>query len=83
MAKKKEKQTKPVLNFDDKEYIIEDMTDEQKILANHTKDLENKIATMRFNLDQLAGGHESFVSKLREAFATEEEPEEVEVEAEA
>ena len=83
MAKKKEKQTKPVLNFDDKEYIIEDMTDEQKILANHAADLENKMATMRFNLDQLAGGHESFVSKLREAFAKEEEPEEVEVEAEA
>ena len=81
MAKKKEKQTKPVLNFDDKEYIIEDMTDEQKILANHAADLENKMATMRFNLDQLAGGHESFVSKLREAFAEEEEPAEVEAEA--
>ena len=27
---KKEKEQKPVLTFDDKEYIIEDMTDEQK-----------------------------------------------------
>ncbi len=26
---KKEKEKKPVLNFDDKEYVIEDMTDEQ------------------------------------------------------
>ena len=83
MAKKKQKETQPVLHFDGKDYIIDDMTEEQKILANHTKDLENKIATMRFNLDQLAGGHESFVSKLREAFAEEEEPEEVEEKAKA
>ena len=27
---KKEKEKKPVLTFDDKEYVIEDMTDEQK-----------------------------------------------------
>ena len=83
MAKKKQKETQPVLHFDGKDYIIDDMTEEQKILANHAADLENKMATMRFNLDQLAGGHELFVSKLREAFAEEEEPEEVEVEAEA
>ena len=81
MAKKKQKETKPVLNFDDKEYIIEDMTDEQKILANHAADLENKMATMRFNLDQLAVGHESFVSKLRESLEEKDEPAEVEAEA--
>ena len=81
MAKKKQKETKPVLHFDGKDYIIDDMTEEQKILANHTKDLENKIATMRFNLDQLAGGHESFVSKLRESLEENDEPAEVEAEA--
>ena len=27
---KKQKEQKPVLTFDDKEYVIEDMTDEQK-----------------------------------------------------
>ena len=74
---KKEKE-KPVLNFDGKKYIIEDMTDEQRILANQTADLENKISSMRFNLEQLTVGHEAFVSKLRDAFA---EPEEVEAEA--
>ena len=81
MAKKKQKETQPVLNFDDKEYIIEDMTDEQKILANHAADLENKMATMRFNLDQLAVGHESFVSKLRESLEEKDEPAEAEAEA--
>ena len=27
----KDKKEKPVLNLDDKEYVIEDMTDEQKV----------------------------------------------------
>jgi len=81
MAKKKQKETQPVLHFDGKDYIIDDMTEEQKILANHAADLENKMATMRFNLDQLAVGHESFVSKLRESLEEKDEPAEVEAEA--
>ena len=81
MAKKRQKETQPVLHFDGKDYIIDDMTEEQKILANHAADLENKMATMRFNLDQLAVGHESFVSKLRESLEEKDEPAEVEAEA--
>ena len=37
---KKEKE-KPVLNLDDKEYVIEDMTDEQKMMVNHINDIQN------------------------------------------
>lgn len=75
MAKKEKK---AVLNFDDKEYIIEDMTDEQKAYANHAADLENKMANMRFNLDQLSVGHNSFVEKLRDSL--ESKPEKAEEE---
>ena len=46
---KKEKEQKPVLTFDDKEYVIEDMTDEQKVLLNHINDLQNKMNSMQFN----------------------------------
>ena len=35
---KKEKKQKPVLNLDDKEYVIEDMSDEQKQMINHIND---------------------------------------------
>ena len=69
---KKEKEQKPVLTFDDKEYVIEDMTDEQKALLNHINDLQNKMNSMQFNLDQLNVGKDAFISKLREAL---EEPE--------
>ena len=46
MAKKEK--DKPVLNLDDKEYIIEDMTDEQKMMVNHINDLQNKQNTNQF-----------------------------------
>ena len=72
---KKEKEQKPVLTFDDKEYIIEDMTDEQKILLNHINDLQNKINSMQFNLDQVSVGKDAFIEKLREALSEDKEEE--------
>jgi hypothetical protein len=75
---KKEKE-KPVLTLDDKEYIIEDMTDEQKAMVNHINDLQNKQNTNQFMADQLQVGKEAFINMLRESLNT--EAEEVEVEA--
>ena len=78
MAKKEK--DKPVLNLDDKEYVIEDMTDEQKMMVNHINDLQNKQNTNQFMADQLSVGKEAFINMLRASL----EPEEVEeVEAEA
>ena len=76
---KKEKEKKPVLNLDDKEYVIEDMTDEQKAMVNHINDLQNKQNTNQFMADQLAVGKEAFINMLRASLT--EEVEEVEVEA--
>jgi len=72
---KKEKE-KPVLNLDDKEYVIEDMTDEQKMMVNHINDLQNKQNTNQFMADQLSVGKEAFINMLRSSL----EPEEVEAE---
>ena len=76
---KKEKEKKPVLNLDDKEYIIEDMTDEQKAMVNHINDLQNKQNTNAFMADQLQVGKEAFINMLRASLN--EEVEEVEAEA--
>ena len=76
---KKEKEKKPVLNLDDKEYVIEDMTDEQKAMVNHINDLQNKQNTNAFMADQLQVGKEAFINMLRTSLT--EEPEEVEAEA--
>ena len=77
---KKEKEQKPVLSLDDKEYVIEDMSDEQKQMINHINDMQNKINTNVFIHEQLEVGKEAFIVRLRESL-TAEEPEEVEAEA--
>ena len=61
----KDKKEKPVLNLDDKEYVIEDMTDEQKMMVNHINDLQNKQNTNQFIADQLSVGKEAFINMLR------------------
>ena len=68
---KKEKEQKPVLNLDDKEYVIEVMTDEQKMMVNHINDLQNKQNTNQFMADQLSVGKEAFINMLRKSLETE------------
>ena len=72
----KDKKEKPVLNLDDKEYSIEDMTDEQKMMVNHINDLQNKQNTNQFMADQLSVGKEAFINMLRSSL----EPEVIEAE---
>ena len=60
---------------DDVEYTFEDMTDQQKALVNHITDLDRKIGTTQFNLDQLNVGKNAFVNLLKEALN--EQPAEV------
>ena len=77
----KTKKDKPVLTLDDKEYVIEDMTDEQKMMVNHINDLQNKQNTNQFMADQLSVGKEAFINMLRKALEEPEEVEEAEAEA--
>jgi hypothetical protein len=61
-----EKKTPPIV-IDDVEYSYEDMTDEQKILVNHVADLDRKVASTQFNLDQLNVGKQAFVKLLKDS----------------
>ena len=55
---------KTPITVNDIEYIVEDMTDEQRTMLNHANDLDRKLANARFNLDQLAVGREAFINML-------------------
>lgn len=78
---KKEKEKPAVLTLDEKEYVIDEMTDDEKMLLNHINDMQGKINTNQFMRDQLEVGKEAFINKLRESL--EAEPVEEEDEAEA
>lgn len=59
-----EKKTTPIL-IDDVEYIYEDMTAEQQTMVNHIADLDRKVNSAQFNLDQLRVGKDAFVQMLK------------------
>jgi hypothetical protein len=58
-----EKKTTPIV-VNDVEYTYEDMTPQQQAMVNHCNDLDRKIKSTQFNLDQLSVGKDAFVSML-------------------
>ena len=65
-----------VITVNDKEYVLDDMTDRQKVLLSHVQDLDRKIGNTQFALDQLGVGREAFAQQLvadLETPATEED----------
>ena len=46
------------------EHNIEDLTEQQIAMVNHVADLDKKLGSLRFNMDQLAVGREAFVNML-------------------
>ncbi len=67
------KNDKTPITVNDIEYIVEDMTDEQKTLLNHVNDLGRKLDNARFNMDQLAVGRDAFVARLANSLENPEE----------
>ena len=61
---KKEKE-KSVVKIDDKDYDIESLSDEQKVMVNHVVDLDRKLQSAEFNLIQLRFGKQAFVDALK------------------
>ena len=66
------KNEKTPIIIDDVEYQYEDMTPEQQTIINHIADLDRKLSSTRFNVDQLAVGKQAFVGMLTESLKTEE-----------
>lgn len=65
-----EKQTKTI-TINDKEYTEDQLTDQQKVIINHLTDLDRKIGSTQFNLDQLTVGKNAFMSMLNESLEEE------------
>ena len=60
----KEKQTQTI-TIDDVEYTEDQLTDQQKVMINHIGDLDRKIRSTQFNLDQLNVGRAAFMNMLK------------------
>jgi hypothetical protein len=58
-----EKKTKTV-TINGTDYTEDQLTDQQKVMINHVADLDRKIGSTQFNLDQLQVGKQAFMDML-------------------
>ena len=75
MAKNENK----TITVNDVEHNIEDLTEQQIAMVNHIADLDKKLGSLGFNMDQLKVGREAFVNMLTASLAEAESAEEAEV----
>ena len=66
---------KPQLTIDGVDYDVEKLTDQQKIVLDHVLDLERKLNSARFNVDQLQVGRDAFFNMLKTSLTAEPAPE--------
>ena len=64
---------KPTLTFNDKNYVIEDLSDEAKHIINQMQDLANQIATTSNRLEQLRMSQQAYTDRLAEVLEEGEE----------
>ena len=64
---KKEKNSEPKVNLNGVDYSLNDMTDDQKVLLAHANDLNRKVDSAKFNLQQMEIGRNAVVNALSEA----------------
>ena len=69
---KKQTEKPQVVTIDDKEYKVSDLTEEQVTLVNHVADLDRKIGSSQFNLQQLNIGRNACMNMLTESLKVEE-----------
>ena len=60
-----------IITIDGIEYVYETLTPEQQVLANHILDLERKLSSARFNVDQMHVGRNAFVQIFERSLASE------------
>jgi septal ring factor EnvC (AmiA/AmiB activator) len=66
------KQTEQTVTIDDVEHKVDDLTQEQIAMVNHVSDLDRKLSSAQFNLDQLNVGRGAFMNMLTESLKAEE-----------
>lgn len=59
--------------IDDVEYFFEDLTQQEQTIVNHIADLDRKISSSQFNLDQLNVGKNAFIAMLKQSLNTVQE----------
>lgn len=68
-----EKDKKKSITINDKEYDVEQFDEKQVMMYNHIQDLDRKLHSAMFNVDQLKVGQDAFVKMLVDSLESESE----------
>ena len=68
------KNEKTPITINGEEHNFEDLTEQQQSIVNHIADLDKKLGSLGFNMDQLKVGREAFINMLSTSL---DEPKEV------
>ena len=60
------------VTVDNVEYNIADLSDKAKMLIDHVSDLDRKMGSMRFQMDQIQVGRDAFFGMLKQELAPKE-----------
>ena len=71
MAKKQKEKPEQTITINDIEHKVSDLSEGQIAMVNHLHDLDRKIGSSQFNLDQLNVGRNAFMNLLTESLAEE------------
>ena len=72
MAKKQKEQPEQTITINDVEHKVSDLTEGRVSMVNHVHDLDRKIGSSQFNLDQLNVGRNAFMNLLTESLEEDE-----------
>ena len=73
MSKKQKENSEQKITINDTEYLVSDLTEQQIVMVNHVQDLDRKLSSAQFNIDQLNVGRNSFMTMLTDALKEKEE----------
>jgi len=66
------KDEKKTITVNGVEHNVDDLNEQQIAMVNHIADLDRKLSSARFNVDQLAFGREAFVNALADSLESKE-----------
>jgi|GEM_PF-1192577 len=57
--------------IDGVEYNMEELTEPQRLMASHIADLDRKLSSLRFNIDQMMVGRNAFAQLFERSLISE------------
>ena len=73
MVKKEKNPQEKIITLFNKDYKESELSEEQKVMINHVADLDRKVQSSEWNLQQLRFGKQAFLDALKASIEKDEQ----------